>query len=83
MNDVVEEALVIQKKGQDIHVTHTGSKWLKSDHKKLRYILVNLLTNAIKYSSENTTINLNSKNEGNEVNAGTTFTIQLAQSSNQ
>lgn len=60
LKDVIEEALVIRKKGQQINTNHSGKKWIKTDHKKLRYIIVNLLTNAIKYSSEETTINLTS-----------------------
>lgn len=57
---LLEEMATIQKKGQKFTWIHLGEKRIKSDRKKLRYIVVNFLSNAIKYSGANTIIGLNS-----------------------
>lgn len=65
MKDVIEEALTIQRRGQQINTIQSGNPWIQSDHKKLRYIVINLVSNAIKYSSEDTVINLRTHVEEN------------------
>lgn len=56
IREVLEEAVVVQKRGQQIQTSHTGETRIHSDRKKLRYTFSNLLTNAIKYSPEGTRI---------------------------
>lgn len=63
--EMIEETLSIRKRGQQINANHSGNKWIKSDYKTLRYVAVNLISNAIKYSEENGLINLTSKVDGN------------------
>lgn len=56
IHEVVEDVHLLQKKNQKINVDHKGVSNLTLDHKKLRYILVNLISNSIKYSGEETEI---------------------------
>ena len=58
MREVVEDVQTIRKKEQLIHIGHAGETKVMLDQKKLRYILVNLLSNSIKYSPENATIRI-------------------------
>jgi signal transduction histidine kinase len=55
---------VQRKKGQHIVYRHNGSSEVMLDKKKLHYIMVNLISNAIKYSAEQTEIELYSSNNG-------------------
>lgn len=52
LNEVVEDVQSLRKKGQQVVIKHEGEKPVTLDQKKLRYILVNLLSNSIKYSPE-------------------------------
>lgn len=61
MREVVEEVQLIRKRGQQIELSHEGDSSVLLDQKKLRYILVNLLSNSIKYSPEETQISMLSK----------------------
>lgn len=47
------------KQGQKIEIQHKGKETFKTDVNLIRNILLNLLTNASKYSDENTVITLN------------------------
>lgn len=62
MKEVIEDVSLLRKSGQAINVFHTGETYVVSDQKKLRYILVNLLSNSIKYSPSDTEIRLSSEN---------------------
>jgi PAS domain S-box-containing protein len=48
------------RKGQSIIYEHTGAKLIDSDQGFLRHVLTNLISNAVKYSPENTTIHVSS-----------------------
>lgn len=62
MQEVLENVRFLRKKGQHISHEHKGEHQVLLDQKKLRYIMVNLISNSIKYSPENTAINLHSEN---------------------
>ncbi|MBT6440503.1 MAG: PAS domain S-box protein [Flavobacteriales bacterium] len=56
-NEILEEVSVLTKAGQQINYSHFGEeKELRSDKKLLKNIVLNLISNAGKYSEENTTI---------------------------
>jgi PAS domain S-box-containing protein len=61
LREVVEDMQTIRKEGQQIHIFNGGESPVVLDRKKLRYILINLLSNSIKYSPEQTVINVSSK----------------------
>lgn len=67
MNEVVEDVLPLQKKGQQINMSHAGDSQVNLDLKKLRYIMVNLISNSIKYSAEDTAIYLSSENRNGKI----------------
>jgi PAS domain S-box-containing protein len=58
LNDLVDEAKGLLKKDQYIHFDYKGGKQVCSDKKLLKNILVNLITNAIKFSPEDGRINI-------------------------
>jgi PAS domain S-box-containing protein len=60
MNEVVEDVQFLKKKGQSIKISHQGDEEVVIDQKKLRYIMVNLVSNSIKYSSEDQEVELSS-----------------------
>jgi NtrC-family two-component system sensor histidine kinase KinB len=61
MNTAKEKNIAILKNYQDVHVK------VKADAEKTGWVLNNFLTNAIKYSSEESTINVNIKRSGKEI----------------
>ncbi|MBK5210304.1 MAG: PAS domain S-box protein [Flavobacteriaceae bacterium] len=67
INEVVYNANMFLKRGQHIHIINNTSDFLmRQDEKILELILSNMIYNAIKYSPENTDINLEiSKNTKN------------------
>lgn len=52
INELITEVEVLQKTGQQISFTHKGSNIIYQDRKILYHILLNLLSNALKYSDE-------------------------------
>ncbi len=64
MLEVMDDVHFLRKKGQEIILTQTGERQVLLDHKKLRYIMVNLISNSIKYSSEDSPINIYFENAG-------------------
>ncbi|CAN5186524.1 hypothetical protein BH23BAC2_BH23BAC2_01640 [soil metagenome] len=62
LNDLVEDIDILHKKNQCINYSHNGESQVIMDKKKLQHIMMNLLSNSIKYSSEDTEINLCSEN---------------------
>ena len=61
IHEVAENVRPLKKPGQQILVHHTGASRILLDEKKMRYILVNLISNAIKYSPENRNVVVNSE----------------------
>lgn len=58
VNSVIEEVHSIQKKGQHINYKHKGDKMVLLDPSLLRLLLINLVSNAIKFSPEDGEINI-------------------------
>lgn len=58
--DIIEEVKGLLKPGQEFVYLHNGETTTVQDKKILRNVLLNLMTNAIKYSSEDQKIHLNS-----------------------
>jgi len=56
ISDVIEEVEPIRKEGQAIHFNSNGQNEICTDKKLLKNILVNLLSNAYKFSDENKSI---------------------------
>ncbi len=54
--EVIEDMQTITKHGQVLHYVHTGQTEAVLDKKVLRHILLNLISNAIKFSGENTEV---------------------------
>ena len=53
---VIQELQAVAKSGQQIHFHHTGNQEVYLDHKILKNILFNLVSNAIKFSKESSNI---------------------------
>lgn len=58
ITEIAEDMQRVCKPGQQIQYTHTGSTEVYLDELLLKNILFNLMSNAIKYSQENTSITL-------------------------
>jgi len=56
--DIVDEMKPFLKKGQDIEQVYEGVPVIHSDKKLIRNIIINLISNAIKFSEENKTIKI-------------------------
>jgi signal transduction histidine kinase len=55
---IIEQLNVILKNGQQIKLSYNGIKLIWQDKKILKNILINLISNAIKYSAESKEINI-------------------------
>ena len=64
MNDLTEELGGLLKNDQTINFQHEGPEEIWSDPKLLKNIMINLLTNAIKFSDEGKPILLKTKSDG-------------------
>ncbi|SKC83525.1 sensor histidine kinase [Ohtaekwangia koreensis] len=60
MNEVVEDVQATRRKDQQVLILHEGDTNVTVDQKKLRYILVNLLSNSMKYSPEASVVTVTS-----------------------
>jgi PAS domain S-box-containing protein len=54
--EVFNEMIALCKKGQQIHYSHTGNDHVFLDPKLIRNIMINLISNAIKFTDENKNI---------------------------
>lgn len=67
IEESVKEMQTICKKEQQILYTHTGERFVHLDARMLKHITLNLLANAIKFSPENSNIEVYSKVEGDMI----------------
>jgi PAS domain S-box-containing protein len=58
ITEIIEEMNGLAKNDQHIHLEYNGNKQVFSDKKLLKNIIVNLVTNAIKFSEEGTEIDV-------------------------
>ena len=58
LEEVTEEMQSLAKEGQVVHCQYTGDQILTSDRRLVKNILINLLSNALKFSPEATPIQL-------------------------
>lgn len=63
MQEVIESVSFLQKNGQYIYLTYVGERMVQLDREKLRHILTNLLTNALKYSGEDRPVYISAENK--------------------
>jgi signal transduction histidine kinase len=67
LRDIIEEVKVIKKSGQRLQLFESGDTTFYTDKRLLKNILLNILSNAIKFSSDKGNIILQVKNMGNEL----------------
>lgn len=60
IHDTIDEVRGMVKKGQEIRYEHGGENLAYSDKKLLKNILINLLSNALKFSEENGSVDVKS-----------------------
>ena len=60
IEETIEDVKGLLKPNQSIYYNHNGANTIQSDKKLLKNVLLNLISNAIKFSGENTTVNINS-----------------------
>jgi PAS domain S-box-containing protein len=68
IDDVIEEMRVIQKKGQQIICSYEGEENFTTDKRLLKNILINLFSNAFKFSAENSSVWIHIKNVNRHLN---------------
>lgn len=56
--EIREEMQAVAKKGQNLVLHYSGEKMVMADKQLLRHILINLINNAIKYSPEETRVDI-------------------------
>ena len=61
IDDTAEDMKGILKAGQQIDHRHEGSKIIVADKKMIKNIMINLISNAVKFSEENALIKIRSK----------------------
>lgn len=65
IEDTIEDMKGLLKPGQKINYSNHGADTIQSDKKLLKNVLLNVISNAIKFSGENTTVSINSNiNDG-------------------
>jgi PAS domain S-box-containing protein len=60
LSDTIDEMKGLAKKNQNIDYEHSGSEMIESDGRLIKNILINLISNAIKFSDEGKTVYVNS-----------------------
>ena len=66
IEEVISDMESLCKWGQIINYSHTGDEFILLDKKLMRHILFNLISNSVKFSDENTQINIVTENSANE-----------------
>ena len=61
INEIINEMNVLLKPNQNLQCTHAGTPLTYLDSNLLKHVLVNLISNAIKFSPENAVISIQSK----------------------
>jgi PAS domain S-box-containing protein len=61
IGETTEDMKGILKNGQQIHLQHSGQNEVIADKKMIKNILINLISNAVKFSDENAIIKINSQ----------------------
>jgi PAS domain S-box-containing protein len=61
ISNTINEMNVLLKQGQKIQYNHIGTPFTYSDSNLLKHVLVNLISNAIKFSPENSIIHIETK----------------------
>jgi signal transduction histidine kinase len=67
IEDVVEEMRTMQKKGQQIIYKYDGQESFIADKRLLKNVLINLLSNALKFSKEDSTVWITVHNKGEQL----------------
>jgi PAS domain S-box-containing protein len=67
IEDIMDEVKAIQKPGQEIHLNHKGKDLFTTDKRLLKNILLNLLSNALKFSDEDSNVWLNAENKNDKL----------------
>src|SRR5689334_2993015 len=67
IDDIVEEMKVIQKKGQQIICHYEGDENFTTDKRLLKNILINLFSNALKFSNEDRSVWIKTENKGDNL----------------
>ena len=67
IEDIVDEMRAIQKKGQEIIYKYEGQENFIADKRLLKNILINLLSNALKFSTEGSTVWITVHNKGEQL----------------
>jgi len=62
IEDIIEEMKAIQKDGQEIYFNYEGGESFITDKRLLKNILINLLSNALKFSKANSNVWIHTKN---------------------
>jgi signal transduction histidine kinase len=60
VQDTIDEMRGLVKKGQSINYQHAGNTMIELDKKLVKNVLINLISNAIKFSDEEAAIHVNS-----------------------
>jgi PAS domain S-box-containing protein len=64
IHDTIDEVRGMVRKGQEIQYSHQGPEMVYSDKKLLKNILINLISNALKFSGEDATVDVKSEVNG-------------------
>jgi len=72
IHDTIDEVRGMVKKGQEIKYEHDGDGIVYNDRKLLKNILINLISNALKFSDEGATVDVRSRVAGQNVEISVT-----------